>query len=230
MNIKKIPTPPHSLRHSTATVTKSAVSLAALVGTALDGQAQAIIHYDTGNTFTVGSLGALAANWDIDANEASNGHEFSIFTNSSTSALHLLGPGNGAKLKLFAADKIHNLATTQSIGATALFAVNNAAIFSSGAFQARFDQFTLGQSGILGFTFNPDGTQLYGWADVTFSVGGTYGLATVNEWAYDSTGSSILAGQTVVAAVPEPATAATGLALLALGAAGLRRKRRKQAA
>jgi|GEM_PF-1922311 len=94
--------------------------------------------------------------------------------------------------------------------------------------------------GYLGFRI-PDGASgfYFGWFDVTVSrdgtghAGGTVGPATfqpvgtpsyfsltIHAWAYDDTGAAILAGQT--SAVPGGA----GLAALAVGASGLRRRRR----
>jgi len=68
---------------------------------------------------------------------------------------------------------------------------------------------------------------LFGWAKVTITDGSN-GSMTVSEWAYDSTGASIEVGQT--SAIPEPASVAAGLGLLALGAAGLRRWRQQKTA
>lgn len=76
----------------------------------------------------------------------------------------------------------------------------------------------------FGFRFNPSGSKvLYGWAQMNVTTGFDGGVV-ISEWAYQSSGGSIQVG-----AVPEPAAAATGLGLLALGAAGLRRQRRRQA-
>ena len=85
---------------------------------------------------------------------------------------------------------------------------------------------TSGASTYIGFQFKPSGTMLYGWANVTLTDGGSFGTFVINEWAYDDTGASIQTGQT--SAVPEPATYAAGLGLLALGAAGLRRWRKQK--
>jgi hypothetical protein len=86
------------------------------------------------------------------------------------------------------------------------------------------------------FQFNGSSGNLYGWAyfhqTVSNEVGPDVDLFGV---AYDDSGATILAGDTVgsVGSTPEPSTMAlTGLAALALGATGLRRWRaaRKPAA
>ena len=66
---------------------------------------------------------------------------------------------------------------------------------------------------LVGFRFDIAGQTHYGWANIT--VGNEQ--LSINNWAYEGlAGVSILAG-----AVPEPADAAVGLGLLALGAAGV---------
>ncbi|WOO39812.1 hypothetical protein [Rubellicoccus peritrichatus] len=86
--------------------------------------------------------------------------------------------------------------------------------------------FTSGENGYIGFQFRPAGTTLYGWAEVVLTEGGDTGTFEIVQWAYEDTGANIQTG-----AIPEPATVATGLGALALGAAGLRRWRKtKQAA
>jgi hypothetical protein len=81
------------------------------------------------------------------------------------------------------------------------------------------------------FTFQNSGKTLYGWLELSNSVSTTSGPdVTLVGVAYDSSGNPIAAGDT---GTPEPSTMAlTGLAALALGAAGLRRWRgaRKPAA
>ena len=87
--------------------------------------------------------------------------------------------------------------------------------------------FTDGVAGIMGFRFdNGSGTVRYGWADVTYTS--ATNELTVTQWAYNDSGSSILAGPI---AIPEPGTTAIGIGLLTLGAAGVRRwKKQKKAA
>lgn len=79
--------------------------------------------------------------------------------------------------------------------------------------------FTNGEAGYMGFRFNPEGTTLYGWAEIILS-GGSSGNFEVLRWAYEDSGAAIQVG-----AIPEPASTGVGLGVLALGAAGLRRWR-----
>ena len=122
------------------------------------------------------------------------------------------------------------LASNVRISADNFFRTTRIAVFQNGYFRSA-SNFPSGESAYIGFQFKPDSTVLYGWADVTLTEteDDTYGTFTVNRWAYDDTGASILTGQTVAAPVPEPATYALGLGALALGAAGLRRRRQARA-
>lgn len=90
---------------------------------------------------------------------------------------------------------------------------------------------TVGSNGVFGFRFTSGGDTFYGRAEVSFGFfRGTEGSAdvTLHSWAYnDQANGPITSGG---AAVPEPASAALGLGLLALGAAGLRRMRREKSA
>jgi hypothetical protein len=81
------------------------------------------------------------------------------------------------------------------------------------------------------FQFQLGGNPFYGWLELSSSVSATSGPdVTLEGIAIDASGAQIAAGDT---GIPEPSTMAlTGLAALALGAAGLRRWRaaRKPAA
>jgi hypothetical protein len=77
------------------------------------------------------------------------------------------------------------------------------------------------------FNFDSGPNTLYGWIHLSFSVSPQFGddpsfgpSLTILDFAYDDTGAQLAAG---VTSTPEPSTAvSTGLAALALGAAGLR--------
>lgn len=75
--------------------------------------------------------------------------------------------------------------------------------------------------GYAGIQLDLNGVDAFGW--VEFGWDGD--VMTIYDWAYDTTGGSIAAGDVGATAVP----GATGLAALALGAAGLRRKRKSNA-
>lgn len=108
-------------------------------------------------------------------------------------------------------------------------------VFGNGSFSHDFALFAFGSATAPG----------YGWVDLSFSMTDGFGPAcgagpsckdpnklgpelTIWGYAYDSSGNPLPAGSLTT---PEPDTlAATGLAALALGAAGMRRWRRKRAA
>ena len=84
----------------------------------------------------------------------------------------------------------------------------------------------IGERAFLAMTLqNDSGLTLYGWADITLSSALS---VTVHAWAFESTGGSILAGQTESSG-GTPVPGLGGLAALACGAAGLRRKRNRVA-
>ena len=77
-----------------------------------------------------------------------------------------------------------------------------------------------GDRGFLALGFDLGGETVYGWADISLSSDGL--SLTVHSWAFEDSGEGILAGQTENAT---PVPGLGGLAALACGAAGLRRKR-----
>jgi len=98
-----------------------------------------------------------------------------------------------------------------------LMLTNRTAMTSEGQWQDN-------QRHFVGFSFpNPDAAmpgepgRFAGWLDVQVNAGGTY---TLHGYAYEDNGGAIDAG-----AIPTPAAAPMGLAALAAGAAGLRRRR-----
>lgn len=93
--------------------------------------------------------------------------------------------------------------------------------------------FTAGATGFGGFRFfTANGQEDFGWIRLTFELGSVFRAQSIEaiDWAYDSTGAPIVAGDEgppPTLPTPEPATG--GIALLASGAAGvvaLRRRKR----
>lgn len=204
---------------------KTAGSIAALLS-ASSANADIILSDDMGwSGFTVGDGGVDSYDWDLD----SNGTTDLSFNQSLSNYLDIRL--NGASLASNGLNSLQALGKSALIASSALtFGPTTTNILWSvfvGGELSYANGFTSGESTYIGFTFNPSGTDLFGWASVTLTKG-TYGSFTVDNWAYDDSGASILAGQTTAAAVPEPSTSAMGLGALALGAAGLCRWRRNK--
>ncbi len=93
-------------------------------------------------------------------------------------------------------------------------------------------------TGYVGFKFGGGGSTYFGWMRVKLTDTANGAPVSVTFVDYNGDGIygafaklSITAGQGRLTAIPEPATAAAGLALFALGAAGVREfRRRRQAA
>jgi len=78
-----------------------------------------------------------------------------------------------------------------------------------------------GTTGYMGFAFDAGEGLRYGWMSLTGINNNGYLRLTVNEWAYDTEGNGLAAGSLT------PLPAPGGLAVLALGAVGLRQRRRR---
>ena len=83
-------------------------------------------------------------------------------------------------------------------------------------------EFSSETDGLLGLSFDANGTTNYGWMRVKIDDGDRNRM-TVLSYAYEDTGAPIAAGSETAVAVPEPGC----LGLLALGGAGLMAWRRR---
>lgn len=157
--------------------------------------------------------------WNIDN---SGNDEIKVYSNIPY--LDLTNAMNGFGIRATGTSSeanILNLALGAAVNSGS-FAGYVVSVLSAGSFK-NAQGFVSGATGYIGFQFNPSGSlNLYGWAEVILTEGGSTGTFEIKQWAYESSGAGITVG---AGAVPEPAAAATGLGLLALGAAGLRRSR-----
>ena len=80
----------------------------------------------------------------------------------------------------------------------------------------------------VGFAFTSGANTHYGWATLNLGAGNDNRL-TVLEWTYEDTPDTPVHVGTRAAAVPEPASTLPAIAMLALGAAGVRAWRRQKA-
>ena len=120
---------------------------------------------------------------------------------------------------------LHNWVANFASGAPIVGTFDGSAVLqlysSGGSYLA--GHFPANATGFLGFAL---GTEFVGWVRLSFGgpVNATTGF-TVVDWAYTTSGAGILAGQTT-SAVP----GAGALAALAVGASGLRGRRRRERA
>jgi hypothetical protein len=206
------------------------VSTLAAIATASASSAQAAIIVKNTSPVTSDNFTEGDVTWDVDG----NGHDDALFKNylRGTSTYFGIKRLYGLGAFGFKGEAVQKLSAGAMVGPTAVFCTTSVA-FESGRIRMS-GGFVSGESALVGFRFTllPGSTTLYGWANITATNGDSdddYGTFTINHWAYDDTGASILAGQTEAAAVPEPAAYAAGLGGLALGAAALRRRRQKRA-
>ncbi|ADE53165.1 hypothetical protein [Coraliomargarita akajimensis] len=169
-----------------------------------------VVHFDISNAFSA-SLGGSNVGWDID-DDGTDDANFRVF--NTFNDLDVVD-ANGANFGgVVAGNDLVNQSTGYVVSASRAFDGSITFLYS-GAFRD-LSGWTSGVSGYFGFRFDSGGTK-YGWAQATVTANSG---VTITEWAYEDSGASIEVG-----VVPEPAGAATGLGLLALGAAGVRRWR-----
>lgn len=81
----------------------------------------------------------------------------------------------------------------------------------------------------IGFKFASGSTSHFGWAQLTIGSG-PYLSVSIDEWTYETTPDALVHVGTRMPDVPVPGTIVPALAMLGLGAAGVRRMRNRQAA
>ncbi len=217
-----------------------ASSIAALI-LVPNGSAQVVSNLDLGLTgFTIDTSSENGMYWDIDG----DGHcdfvayaypEYISITSTyygSSSVLilpkeiQLYGDDLSSKLVTNGAHQLLHLPEGSVIGEGQILNSSVIAVRDNAFSEA--SGFTSGEAGYFGFQFDYGGTLAYGWAEVIFSLNQTDPSMQITRWAFESSGSSILAGDMGTTAIPEPRTVAAGLGLLALGAAGIRRWRQSK--
>ncbi len=165
-----------------------------------------------------------SVDWNVD-NQGSNEAFITVFNSGNNVQLGFgtffvtEGPGAGPIVKVNSGSSVNS---TDYFGIGTATVVRNAQMDTAVRLGASFDS---GVPSFVGFTFDYDtgGSNFisaYGWAKIIITAQLNSSSFEVVSWAYEDTGAPIQAG-----AVPEPETAAVGLAGLALGVAGLRRWR-----
>ena len=194
------------------------------LGSLFATQGQSAIVYSSIETVLTGG-----SSWDIDVDGTSD----TTFRNGSTESLNrdhidfIRSPLNsaigGAGLPLQAL--LRDFSIRATLGNYAWAEGARRFLGTSSLNQNQIGGISDDTSSYIGFRFDGDRTasgrqNLYGWARVTLDYRNSF---TIHEWAYeDVLGEAIAVGQTII---PEPTSASLGL--LALGAVGLRRWRKK---
>lgn len=217
-------------RHDAAVEAAKAASvalgtIAGVVGTAGAGRA-AIQLFDSSDDVTANpstvpfSLSPGSGTWDIDQ----DGTPEAQLSNSTTYVA--TGTKNSPSGSTVTAVSFSSLASGFGVAATKgsnVQAFGSAATIGSSlsfASSARIEPFFAppvlnedpGQ--FIGFAFDSSGTQLFGWAEVTYSSGTD--TLTIDRWAFDDTGAPIQTGQTQE--VPFGTEGAGAAAAMAAGA------------
>jgi hypothetical protein len=187
--------------------------------------ASAAIIFNTGHAFSVNN-GTHTANWDIDGGGVVDfylryfpGSATIVIEQSNVGNAFVKGAGtNGQYMQRLVAGVDH---VGPSLGVSRFQTGHEVVLAESGSV---YGGLLVGTQDV-GFKFVLNSQTDYGWANITLTP--TYGSAnlTVNNWAYDNSGSAITVGE-----VPEPADAALGLGLLALGAVGVAEYRKRKLA
>lgn len=185
--------------------------------------ADAIIQYFT-TSFNAGLGNPTTVGWDVDQLGGDETSWTPITAGGNTTGMRL---DNGASFSVLVTtgSNVPGLNTTYEVNGTRSFRLTPVVLALGGSLTNTAGGFTAGQ-GFIGFTFTPGGSgfERFGWAEVAFNLDIPAGV-TVIRWAYEDSGQPITVG-----AIPEPATVTAGLGALALGAAGLRRWRKRKAA
>lgn len=205
------------------------VGSSSLVGLLAASSADAIIvtNSDLGLAgFTVSDATNSQIDWNIDGDDGGIA-ELQVVTSAYSDFISLTSFQNDFSVGVLG-NLLLNVSAGNPVGEIGGFSGGELrTVLALGSF-ARAYGFTSGESGYIGFRFTPNDTILHGWAEIvlTEDSGGT-GSFQVVQWAFEDSGADILVGATS-SAVPEPATTAAGLGLLALGAAGVRRWRQSK--
>lgn len=162
------------------------------------------LNVETGAFSDVGS--SAPAGWDLNPYGTST-TAISFFQSSTAGT----GGATASWVRLTGAAGPSNLTAGTLIGGASTFATSGVS-YTTGA-----GAWAANSTHILGFRFVDSGGNIrYGW--MRMSVGANFATRTIIDFAWENTGGSIEAG-----AVPGPA----GLAALAMGAVGIRSRRRK---
>ncbi len=179
--------------------------------------------------FTSSTLINGNPNFDLDIdNDNDFDLSFSVFTGATQEASAFDFSGNSFAVSPSNTDNVYvyGFELNETIGASSLSSTDNGRVSNSlGRWSTNYGGYLVNNvsEGYVGVEFDNDGNTHYGWVAVSLTAPTSGNLQLeITDYAWENVANTgINAG-----AVPEPSTYALGLGLLALGAAGIRARRR----
>lgn len=167
-------------------------------------------------TYSFSSYGTFTKTWYVDAQRHNSD---ALFNAGELIDAAAIGSGSGF-------NDLHTATGHFSRWVSSYYSSFGSSIFSSGStsFNQSSGILAAGQRGFLALSWDLDDEAVFGWADISLSTDGL--SLTVHGWAFEDSGVGILAGET---GASNPLPGLGGLAALACGAAGMRRKRNRVA-
>jgi hypothetical protein len=233
-----------SARKNSASINEKLASLAGVATVMLGAGATAEAGIVAAQNVPVGppSMVNAQTDWDVDGSGTVD-FTFENFLNNASVAkawIHERGAARFVAPLANLVDGVANIPTSVSIDATlpsGFYFIANArssitVTTSSAIGQDLAMNWTMGQTGYVGFKFVEQGDTYYGWAKLEIDPAGSatkgYGFSITEAYYNNTPGAGIRVGATSDPVVPEPS--AYALALLAAGGVAAYRSRRKPTA
>ncbi len=225
----------------TAKLAKTAGSLSALALLPVGAQAGVIQVTGSPVSLSMAAADGSIAHWDVDG---SGGSDFRLWKQGAAGVgtIFLGSDGSNGRglIAPFATDNVQGLNTSFMVGpslagyawgsgAAGGYAARNAMQTGPGAFKIGYDwNFNIHTGdNFFGFRFMNGANEFYGVGVINFDI--VNGIVTLEKWAYNDTPDGQVHVENITGStVPEPST--LSLALIGMGAGGVRAWRRRRQA